>query len=157
MIRAQNQFTKIKEKEEMIVDFQEKAELAFNKLHQTPALEFHQVAMRIREALLYLASKDPQVKAYAPDYPQFFNTIKVALSRGIVSTTPLLLLLALRQWGPMLSPSLYILFAFLLVLAQKGLGPQDLTNSLTPQDLRSGSILGLLGRPSVPMLRAEML
>lgn len=102
MIRAQNQFTKIKEKEEMIVEFQEKADLATSKLQYQPALEFHRMAMKIREALNYITSKDAFAKKYVPDYPAFFSTIKQALIRGIVNSSNLLLLLALKQWGSML-------------------------------------------------------
>lgn len=115
------------------------------------------MTMRIREILNFLISKDPCAKKYLPDYPSFFNTIKQALNRGLVNSPALLLLLSLRQWGPMLEPTFYFIFAFLLALAYKGHKIQDLTNSLTPQDLRSGSILTLIGRPSLPVLKSSAL
>lgn len=45
----------------------------------------------------------PNKNYHTPTYPEYFSTIKTALSKGIVKGVPSLLLLALRQWAPVYS------------------------------------------------------
>ena len=53
---------------------------------------------------------------YIPTYPVYFATVKLALSRSLVTDIPSLLLFALRQYGPLFNQSHYMVFAFLLLM-----------------------------------------
>lgn len=48
MVKAQNQFTKIKEKEELIADFQEKYDKISAKIEMEPSNKFHETAQKVR-------------------------------------------------------------------------------------------------------------
>ena len=60
------------------------------------------MANKIHEQLTFMGTR-PNKKYHTPLYPEYFNTIKTALNKGVVKGVPSLLLLALRQWGPVYS------------------------------------------------------
>jgi hypothetical protein len=102
MVRAQNQFTKIREKEELMRDLQEKMEKAEGKIVFPPAEQFYAVAKGIRRVLAVMAQASTGYSA--PSYAEYFSTLRVLLSKGTISSVPSLILASLRQWGPAYRP-----------------------------------------------------
>ena len=153
MIRAQNQFTKIKEKEEMSRDLTEKYHLLSDKIDQPQAEHFHRAAEKVLRILRFMHGKGGS--GWKPSYPAYFNSIKAALARGAVSNVPSLLLFALRQWGPMYSNDQYVIFALLLAMDYNNRAIEDIYEALTPENVLDGSILKLIGRPPLPILHPD--
>lgn len=120
MVRAQNQFTKIREKEELMRDLQEKTESAEGRIMYPPAENFYSVAKGIRRVLSVMAQ--PTLGYTSPSYAEYFSTLRLLLSKGTISSVPSLILAALRQWGPAYRPQHYQIFAFLLIMTGRGKG-----------------------------------
>lgn len=153
MVRAQNQFTKIREKEELIGDLQEKSEKVLGKMDARPAGEFFGLAQRVRAVLRRMAGGG---EGYGcPSYAEFFSTVKLLLVKGVVCSNASLVLAALRQWGPVYKPEHYTLFAFLLVMAARGLEVENFERLITEEGIKSGEFLKLIGKEGTILHREE--
>lgn len=141
----------------MIHDFSEKYEFSIAKINLEPALEFNSMVDKILEILNFMAQKQEKKFTWTPSYAEYFAVIKNALAKGIVINVPTLLLLALRQWGPMYNRLSYMIYAMLLVMAYHGKPIEELNVSLTPQGVRTGSLLSLINRSPVPLFNEEII
>jgi hypothetical protein len=61
-----------------------------------------------------------KVRYHCPNYSEFYNVLRILLSKGYISSVPSLILAALRQWGPLYKSEHYIIYAFLLLMVAKG-------------------------------------
>ena len=75
--------------------------------------------------------------------------------RNMIDSVPSLLFLALRQWGPMYAGSHYLVYVILLIMAYNGKPFSELNAALTPQGIKSGSLLTLVNRKAFPILAEE--
>lgn len=82
----------------------------------------------------------------APTYAEFFGVVRQALMGNMVDSVPSLLFLALRQWGPMYAASHYMVYVILLIMAYNGKPFSDLNALLTPQGIKTGSLLAMINR-----------
>lgn len=68
MIKAQNQFTKIKEKEEIAKDLQEKYAIVSAKIEPRCGEDFHLICEKILEVLKFMDSRI-ELSTWKPNYP----------------------------------------------------------------------------------------
>ena len=57
MVKAQNQFTKIRDKEDLASDFKEKYQSTFSKMMLEPAQQFYRFSSKISKILNFMAQK----------------------------------------------------------------------------------------------------
>jgi hypothetical protein len=93
-----------------------------------------------------MAKVDKEVNYYCPNYAEYFSTIKIMLSKGLITTIPSLILAALRHWGPLYKPEHYIIYAFLLLMVAKRKEIQDFMHLLNENGIRNTQFLELIGR-----------
>lgn len=114
--KAQSQFTRIKEWEDSARDLSEKKEIIQGKLLKEPVERFYDTSVRAKK-VLDLMSQSYEGQYRSPSYAEYFSLLRHCLSRGIILTEASLIMLVLRQWGPIYQPNHYTIFAYLLLLA----------------------------------------
>lgn len=142
--KAQSQFTRIKEWQDSVKDLTEKKEIVQGKLLKEPVEKFYEASVRCKK-VLDLMSLSNEGHYRSPSYAQYYSLLKYCLTRGIILSEASLIMLVLRQWGPIYQPNHYIIFAYLLLLAYNQKQSKNFIDLLDEKGIKDKDFFGLIG------------